>query len=191
MIPLKLYKRHKYKNVSVSHCDLPARILLVSVGSAKKETFRIDLKDSANKILWMDSSIAAQTLGAIVQAYASILAIARAFYIFLIERTRSELKDARDRLENTVDVFYMNATNDRAEFYDNLMNCGIDYLNELAERWPNFTQRQEYLELVQRYQIYTSLKKRTSMWAFRLFRGVFFYVWLSLAALHIFYMSFL
>lgn len=41
-----------------------------------------------------------QSLGAMVQVYASILAIAGAFYVFVIERNRNELR----KVERDLDV---------------------------------------------------------------------------------------
>ena len=101
-----------------------------------------------------------QTLGAIVQAYASILAIVGAFYIFLMERTRSELRDTRDRLENAVNNFYINVTSNRAEFYDNLRYRGFDFLDELADGRSNMKERPGYRNLVERYLIYRAIEMR-------------------------------
>lgn len=65
----------------------------------------------------MNPDYVIQTLGAIVQAYASMLAIGGAFYIFVIERTRTEYKEVKNEFEknvnNLIDVL------DGNHFFDN------------------------------------------------------------------------
>lgn len=124
-----------------------------------------------------------QTLGAIVQAYASILAIVGAFYIFVIERTQSEFRDTEKRVDIQVDALSKKSIriSDFPRSREKIKEGGPKWLSsEISKVRPKEEQNkildsQEYFDLIHTLNRYQSLKKRTGVWILNLFYGLFAY----------------
>ena len=125
-----------------------------------------------------------QTLGAIVQAYASILALGGAFLLFVIEGNKRKLEYLEDKIDNWIitadkggylEIFRSDIIHFRRQVYEmgsiiiehsikeQIKNLPIEAQDTEVE---NFYPHNELYKLVKRYE---SAKKRTAMWSFRLF----------------------
>jgi len=128
-----------------------------------------------------------QTLGAIVQAYASMLAIGGAFYIFVIERTRTEYKEAKNDFEknvnNLIDVL------DGNHFFDNenreavirrIKNGEVAWTEkfiknfDFPEDWINEIIEYDFTPYKASLEEYQGLEKKTGMWFFRSFYSLIY-----------------
>lgn len=52
----------------------------------------------------MESQIAVQILGVIVQSYAGILAIGAGFFTFMVQRFRDELRYTEEKIRRSIDI---------------------------------------------------------------------------------------
>ena len=124
-----------------------------------------------------------QTLGSIVQAYASVLAIVGAFFIFLIERKQIEFRETEDKIDRKIDTI-KSVIEEIGEPIpilrrDEIKEKGKEYLLDWWEKikFDKFRVRmlntEHFAELCDIIPKYQSLKKRTGAWVFRYFSRFF------------------
>jgi len=132
-----------------------------------------------------------QTLGALVQAYASLLAIAGAFFVFLIERTRADKVETERRLLRSEERFIQLIQTivkdseaviipiDVSDVREHLKNGNFDWVkNEITIGFSLLHNAILYYELedyIQNYDKYAEMQKRTGLWVFNNFRWIFAY----------------
>ena len=115
-----------------------------------------------------------QTLGGIVQAYASILAIGGAFYIFLIERILSDFQETEENLDNAL----LSMNRKWGSLEKNFIKTkteGLGWFLEILRECPKVVRNSdEASEVVYHLPKYQQLKKRTGAWGFKYFSEFFF-----------------
>ena len=126
----------------------------------------------------MNLQIMVETLSAIVQAYASILAIAGAFYIFVIERTQAEFREIEKKIDISAQYFGNYYSTLVPGFYQLFYEKGKEWLDDLIEKhqrdvnpyaMQNSPAYKDYAEYLSQYK---KLRKRTGIWAFKYFYGL-------------------
>ena len=125
----------------------------------------------------LSSDFVMQTLGAVVQTYASILALGGAFYLFMLERNQMEFRYEKERIERLIRGFAPYVSNHIPEYYENTLEKGFDWLNDQLiqlgrQRTVNFESVRtfpEYRELQYSFPKYELLKKKRGRWTFKLF----------------------
>lgn len=134
-----------------------------------------------------------QTLGAIVQAYASLLAITGAFYIFIIEKVKTEFERLSDELDTQIQI--MNNTLERFGIMNLIINRnaikmhGEDHLDSTLEILARENDEKvinslknsiDWINLKNKLAEYEDKKKRIESWAFKQFEWFFVYLLLIL-----------
>ena len=123
-----------------------------------------------------------QTLGAIVQAYASILAIMGAFYIFVIEGMQVEFRKIEDRIDENIRKLYLVVELESQDLADSIKfrsvkKESIDWLTDQltrpsisAARSQRMLNSEPYLTLEDDIPKYKTLQNKTKMIAFNKLR---------------------
>lgn len=126
----------------------------------------------------METSNIVQTVIAIVQAYASILAITGAFYIFVIERTRSEFGEIDEKVDAKISavntllaelsepILLRSDVKKKGQKYLLDWRNGIKY-QKVKDRLIELEDFEELYDLLPEHQ---SIKRKAGIWAFKLFR---------------------
>jgi len=124
-----------------------------------------------------------QVLGAIVQAYATLLAIIGAFYIFLIDRIRTEFNQVEDNVNAGLRDLIQIIRSEMPSFLESIeinqvKEYGVSWLyeqmqNTMSEkRVSRIVGSTGYLSLIDNVPKYQSLKEKTGLWVFKNFRFI-------------------
>jgi len=147
----------------------------------------------------LNPNFVVQTLSALVQAYASLLAIAGAFYIFRIERTRTDKIETERRLERSEEKFmqllqrgikYSEAIIvpiNISDLREHLKKGDFDWVkSEITTGLSLINHGILYAELedyIQNYDKNIELQKRSGLWIFNNFAFIFGYCCILLLGL--------
>lgn len=125
----------------------------------------------------LNADFVMQTLGAVVQTYASILALGGAFYLFMLERNQMEFRAEKEKIESLIRYFNPYFARHIPDYFENTLQKGFDWLNAQViqleqqgtvqpEYFPKFPEYREIQRIFPRYKL---LKNRQGKWSFRLF----------------------
>lgn len=120
----------------------------------------------------VDPNFMMQTLGAIVQAYASLLALGGAFYIFLIERINTQFEETEEKL----DLLLIEANRHHGSAGFSFLDMKEKGLSHFEDHYGDnrghilYLKEQSEIEDIFYFQPkYETLKKKRGHWTFRHF----------------------